>query len=102
VVGISFKTFTKICYIGGVFVLFQVVVSLLDIFVRAIISVFAGIRTMIVGIFDMIPGSDLFVAGLDSVIDVSLIADNIAIILSIISVLFSIWGMMKILHLIRG
>ena len=82
--------------------LFKAVVSVLDIFVRAILGVFGGVRNMILGVLDKIPGGDLFVSGLDSVIDVSVIAGNIAIMISIIGSMFTIWGVMKIIHLIRG
>lgn len=82
--------------------LFFAVVNVLDIFVRAIIGVFAGMRTMIVGILSKIPGADLFIQGLDSVVNVSVVTSNIAIIISIVAGMFSVWGLMKIINLIRG
>jgi hypothetical protein len=82
--------------------LFNAVVSFLDFFVSSVLSVFSGIRTMIVSVLAKIPGGELFISGLDSVVDVSLVTSNIAIMISIIATMFSIWGMMKIIHLIRG
>jgi len=82
--------------------LFNAVVWVINAFVSAFIGLFDLIRSGVVRVLDMIPASDLFVKGLNSVIDVSLVVSNLSAIFSLISALFGVWGIWKIIKLIRG
>jgi len=82
--------------------LFSALVWVINSFVSGFIVLFDLIRSGVVTVLDMIPGSDLFVKGLNSVIDVSLVVSNLSAIFTLISALFGVWGIWKIVKLIRG
>lgn len=93
---------TEVCYIRGGSMLFNAVVWVINALVSAFIGLFELIRSGVVGVLDMIPATDLFVKGLNSVIDVSLVVSNLSAIFSVISAMFGVWGIWKIIKLIRG
>ena len=82
--------------------LFNAVVWVINAFVSGFIGLFDLIRSGVVRVLDMIPGNDLFVKGLNSVLDVGLVVSNLSAIFSLLSALFGVWGIWKIIKLIRG
>jgi hypothetical protein len=82
--------------------LFRVFVFVLDMIVRGIVGLFSMVRNSVVSLLNMIPVGNIFVSGLDSVVNVNVLVSNISLMFTVISAMLSLWGIWKIIKLIRG